>query len=458
MCFSANMDKSLWKKVAVVGAAGKMGRGISLLILQEMARMEAEEIGIVGSGKYGLFLVDTFGEGVFGLKKYLRPLITVFAEKNINQLRGYYARNQKLVSNGEIIESFVEGSMDLLQLSTEISTVRNSKLVFEAIHEDTQAKTDLYNLLKEHAPEAYYFSNTSSIPIRFLNDQCKLNNRIIGCHFYNPPHIQKLIEIIPANGKESPLFTLTQEICHLLKKTIVVSNDIAGFIGNGHFIREVRFACKKAEELAKKSSLPEAISLLNFVSQEFLIRPMGIFQLIDYIGIDICQKIIEIMRKFLPDPTLVSHLIDSMIEGGIKGGQNSDGTQKNGFFQYEGLKPTAIYSLKESRYIPQKPEWLTQLGHLPSHHIPWKTLHKNKDRKVQLTEYFHQLFQMKTLGSQLSLEWLKESQQIAEKLVADGVAKSMKDVTTVLENGFFHLYGPDEPFHALSLVKTEASK
>src|ERR1700733_10286349 len=105
------LDQAL-TKVAVIGAAGKMGEGISLLLFQEMARSEAEKYGAVGTGKYRLYLIDTKEETLVGLRHYLRLQLTKYAEKNINQVRKYYKENQALISNEEIIQAFVEGAMD----------------------------------------------------------------------------------------------------------------------------------------------------------------------------------------------------------------------------------------------------------------------------------------------------------------------------------------------------------
>ena len=103
-------------------------------------------------------------------------------------------------------------------------------------------------------------------------------------------------------------------------------------------MRDALYGISEAEKLAKISSLAEAIYIINKVTQDFLIRPMGIFQLIDYVGIDVCQYIMSVMNPYLPDEDLHSDLLDKMMEAGVKGGQNSDGSQKDGFLKYEKEK------------------------------------------------------------------------------------------------------------------------
>ena len=128
-----------------------------------------------------------------------------------------------------------------------------------------------------------------------------------------------------------------------LRKTVVRSRDRAGFIGNGHFMRDLLHAIGEVERLAAKMPFAEAIYTVNRVSQDFLVRPMGIFQLIDYVGLDVCQCILGVMDARLPGQGLHSPLIDRLLAAGVKGGQHHDGSQKDGFLRYEQGKPIGVY-------------------------------------------------------------------------------------------------------------------
>lgn len=439
-----SLDNAL-KSVAVIGAAGKMGSGIAALLLQEMARCEAAKTGKIGTGEYSLILIDQNAKALFNLKQQLRHHLIKYAEKNINSLRGYFANNPKLISNEEVVRAFVEGAMDFVCIDTDVTKAKDTTLVFEAIIEDVDAKNALYNTLKTVAKnDQYYLTNTSSIPISLLNETCLLNNRIIGFHFYNPPIVQKLIEIIEPENMNSNLSPLAHELAKRLQKTVIQAHDIAGFIGNGHFIREALFACQQARELArdKKWPLEQAIMAVNKVTQELLIRPMGLFQLMDYVGLDVCQNIAKIMKTYLPDPTLHDELLDAMVDAGISGGQNQDNTQKNGFLQYDRQTIIGVYSLKEKRYIsvadlqPSLDKWINPL---PDGYEPWKRLHNDPDRDVKLVRYFSHLQDSNSEAAQLAKKFLAESQRIAEHLVQTGVAEQMKNIDAVLKLGFFHL-------------------
>lgn len=442
------LDEAL-KKVAVVGAAGKMGRGIALLLLQEIARSEAEKAGEVGLGSHCLILIDSDEQRLFSLHRYLRSNLTKYAEKNINLLRQYYAKNPCLISNEEVIDAFVNGALDNVRLDSELRNAADALLVFEAVIEDIELKSTLLNTLNNtRRVDQFYFTNTSSIPISVLNEQCQLGESIIGFHFYNPPPVQKLVEVIAPSWTTPEMRSLASELAKRLNKTVVPAHDIAGFIGNGHFIRELIFACNKARELmqAHKLSLPKAIFLLNRVTQDFLIRSMGIFQVADYVGLDVCRNIAKIMSTYLPDPMLTDELIDSMVEASAIGGQNPDGSQRNGFFQYQNHAIVGVFSLDESRYIPLNDgKWQAEsdrlLGATPQGMPSRKTIEKERNREELLNHYFQNLFSMNTLGAVLAKTYLQESQRIANLLVQNGVADSIEDVDTVLQLGFFHLYG-----------------
>lgn len=443
------MLDELLKHVAVIGAGGKMGSGIALLLLQEMARTELDKTGNVGGRDYSLTLIDLNDKSLFDLRRYLRTQIVKYAERKINFLRKAYANNSRLVSNEEMIDAFVEGACDLIRLEHDVTAAKKAHLVFEAIVEDVSVKTQLYNTLNANKQQMqYYFSNTSSIPLSLLNENCDLKNKIIGFHFYNPPAIQKLLEIISPKQLDPQLHSISLELAKRLQKKVVPSHDIAGFIGNGHFLREILFACSQARHLMQKHKIPltHAIYIVNKVTQEYLLRPMGIFQLMDYVGIDICQNIAKIMSKYLNDPSLHDDLIDAMVKANVIGGQHSDGSQKNGFFQYAHPVITGIYSLEDHHYHPLTNEtWLEQcktlLGPRPDESLSWKNLQHDKESSSKMQKYFKDLLASNTEGNKLAATFLKQSHNIGQNLVKTGVANNIEDVNAVLENGFFHLYG-----------------
>ncbi len=439
------MDYSMkLQKVAVLGAAGKMGSGITLLTILEMAN---QMLKVENYGKtYILYAIDVSDEALRGLQKYLRSQILKVAEKKTVWLRKVYENNKNLIENEEIIHHYVNEVMSILRPGKSVEAANETYLVFEAISENMDLKTKIFYSINQNNPnQPWFLSNTSSIPIGELDKKANLQGRIIGFHFYNPPAVQKLVELISSDKTVAELKEFSLEFARNLGKKIIHSNDVAGFIGNGHFMRDSLFGINLAERISKKLSLPEAIMAVNKVSQEYLIRPMGIFQLMDYVGLDVCQLIMRVMNPHFPGENIHSKLLDLMNGQAIKGGQNSDGSQKDGFLKYEKNQPVAVYDPGAKKYIPFESileKVISYLGEPPADLKPWKAIVNAQDKETILKEFFCGLTTLNTNGAKLALEYFNHSASIAKQLVSDKIALSEGDVNAVLMNGFYHAYGP----------------
>lgn len=439
------MNEELWNRIAVIGAGGKMGRGISLLLLLEMVRAETERQQDITLGKCRLCLIDSNYDSLYVMVRQLRPQIRAYAEKNIQKLRNYCLKNEKLISNTEIIEAFCDSCLRSIEIGSELSYAKGSKLIFEAIFEDPKIKVETLTYLMGICPDAYYFSNTSSIPVSFLAEKSGLMNKIVGLHFYNPPTAQKLIETIYPQNISQELRQITDEICQRLNKVIIPSADVAGFIGNGHMIREMVYANQQVTKLYPRYSKMEAIYFINYVTQHFLIRPMGIFQLMDFVGLDICLQIAQVMSTFLKED-LALPLCKELIDRGNKGGIDYDGSQKKGFFSYQKHEIVGVFDWDSGDYKPLTAPVIEQynkiLGSLPKNHIPWKKMQNDINKDAKLNQYFLALGEEDSEGAHLAIAFLERSAQIAEELVQHRVAQKIEDVDSLLEKGFHHLYPP----------------
>jgi len=433
------------QNVAVLGAAGKMGSGISLLLAQELARTKLTP---EGRGKvFRLALIDVSEPALDGLLRYLRSQLVKRAEKSVGMLRGLYADRADLVENGQMIDEFVASAMSILRPSTEMNAIARASLVFEAVFENEKLKTDLLSTARKLADsDAWYFTNTSSIPIGGLDQKLELGGRIIGYHFYNPPAVQKLLELITTDDTLPELEQAGAELAKRLGKKVFPANDVAGFIGNGHFMRDGLHAIAEADRLRRGGDWAPALYKMNRVSQEWLIRPMGIFQLIDYVGVDVTRMILDVMNTYLPDKGLHSDLIDALVEKNVLGGQNHDGSQKDGILKYAKGRPVAVYEPDKGEYVSfdsglaEKAD--AELGPLPEGYRPWKALLMDRGKNEVLQAHFAALRESDTEGAKLALDYLRVSKSIGEQLVADDVAKTAEDLNGVLTNGFYHLYGP----------------
>jgi 3-hydroxyacyl-CoA dehydrogenase len=422
-----------------------MGSGIALLLAQEMGmrRLRPE-----GRGKpFRLTLMDVNDDALEGLKGYLRAQLLRFAEKNTVPLRRLYADRADLVENSEVIAAFIDDTLALARFTTDLRALAGCHMVCEAIAENIELKVKIYTQLKTLcSPETWFFTNTSSIPIRLIDERAGLGGRIVGFHFYNPPAVQKLLELITAPGTRPELVAASKQIAADLGKKVIPANDIAGFIGNGHFIRDGLHGIFEMQALSKEHGFAGAVYMVNRVSQDWLVRPMGIFQLIDYVGIDVFQCILGVMNQFIGGEDLHSDLIDELMKRGVRGGQNADGSQKDGFLRYAKGAPIAVYDTAKGEYQALDPAWTgpldAALGALPEGHQPWKALNRDRGKDAKLAAYFAVLARTDTPGARIALRQLKRSKEIGTQLVKMGVAAKAEDVNGVLLNGFYHLYGP----------------
>ena len=434
------------QNVAIIGAAGKMGSGIALLMAQEMTlqKLQAEN----RDKNYDLVLIDVSDTALKGLLQYLKAQAVKLAEKNIVNLRNIYQERTDLIENGDFITQFVDDLFINLRTGTDLELARDAHMIFEAIVENVDIKDSVLKKLNGIcAADTFYFTNTSSIPIKLLDEKVGLQGRIIGYHFYNPPAVQKLVELISPKTINPELHEIALELGKRLRKKLIPSNDIAGFIGNGHFMRDGLHALQEVNNLKKDYSYTEGTYILNRVSQDFLIRPMGIFQLIDYVGIDVFQLILKTMNPYFSEEDLHSDIIDQLVDKKVLGGQNPDGSQKDGFLKYEKSRPVGVYDLERSDYqLFESGDWQKNLdkkmGETPEGFVPWRQLLMDPQKEEKLAGYFKKLPSTEQMGAQLAVTYLKRSKEIGNQLVSQGVADKPENVNGVLLNGFYHLYGP----------------
>jgi 3-hydroxyacyl-CoA dehydrogenase len=433
-----------FENVTVMGAAGKMGSGILLLTAMEMADMSLMP---ENKGKqFLLYALDISQPALSGLMKYMQAQVMKAAEKKAVALRKVYAERRDLIENSDIINQYVMDVMNIIRPVTTVESAYESTLIFEAASENPDLKIKLFSQINQNNKrEPWFFTNTSSIPIGYLDKEAKLDGRVLGVHFYNPPAVQKLVEVIKGESTKQELADFASQFIKSLRKIEVPSHDFAGFIGNGHFMRDALYGMSEAQRLTKDMSFVEAVYAINKVTQDLLIRPMGIFQLIDYVGIDVCQYIMKVMAPHVKDENIHSPLLDKFMEIGVKGGQNHDGSQKDGFLKYEKGKVTGIYDPDKKQYVAVADiaaKCDERLGAAPKSILPWKAVVGNPKKEEIFKAYFAELETMNSLGAQLAKEYAKRSKAIGQKLVMDKVAFNEKDVNTVLLTGFFHAYGP----------------
>ncbi len=432
------------QNVSVLGAAGKMGSGILLLTAVEMTNL-----GLKPENKGKTFVlnaIDLSDEGLAGLMPYIKAQVRKIAEKQTVWLREMYEDRADLIQNGEIIDQYIFDVMHVIRPTTAMEVAYRSHLIFEAVSENPDLKVKILSQIDKNNPnKPWYFTNTSSVPIQLIEEKANLKGRVLGFHFYNPPAVQKLVELITTKNTDSVMVDFAYAYSKHLKKIIVPANDIAGFIGNGHFMRDGLHGINEAVTLSKMYTWPKAVYMINKVTQDYLVRPMGIFQLMDYVGIDVMKFILNVMNPYMPDEDLHSDILDQFMALDIRGGQMSSGAQKDGFLKYEKGKAVAAYDPELKTYV-NFADFAEQcdetLGDLPEGYLPWKVAIRKKNKEELFSAFFTNMKKMDALGTELALKYGARSNAIGKKLVADGVAANDNDVNTVMLTGFFHAFGP----------------
>lgn len=433
------------EKVAVLGAAGKMGSGIVWLMALEMFRQKQWPAN--QNRSFDLVAMDVSATGLQGLKEYLLAQAEKWVGKKPEKVVEWY--QGKAPQTPQLAEKFCADLLALVRFETQLQAAADAGVVFEAVSENPKLKVKLFQSLESNNADTWYFSNTSSVPIQQLDTDAKLNGRVLGFHFYNPPAVQKLVELILPLNPAPQMEVFALQLAKNLGKTVVPSNDIAGFIGNGFFMRDALYGIQEALRLAHEMPFPQAVYSIDKITRELLIRPMGIFQLIDYVGIDVMQYILAVMNPHMKDENLQCDLLNDFLKQGLAGGQNPDGSQKDGFFHYQSGKPIAVFDLPNRAYVsfPDIQDEVGQrLGAFPKDVPRWKAVIGQSQAPEILAVYMESLMHTDSMAARLARAYLIRIRQIGLQLVAQGVARQEADVNEVMRTGFFHAYGPIHQF------------
>ncbi len=223
-------------------------------------------------------------------------------------------------------EADAAATLSRIKFTTELTELRDATLVVEAIIENAELKRDLFRKLDAiTAPAAVLASNTSSISITKIASATKRADKVIGMHFMNPVPLMKLVEIIRGNDTSDATVAETVAVVKDLQKIPVEANDFPGFVANRilmPLINEAAFALM--EGVATKEAIDEIMKLgMN--------HPMGPLALADFIGLDVCLSIMEVLQHGFGDPRFrPCPLIRKLVDAGHLGKKTG-----RGFYTYE---------------------------------------------------------------------------------------------------------------------------
>ena len=244
--------------------------------------MEIKNITVLGSGIMGHGIAQV--SAMAGYNVVLRDIEQKFLDKAIEKIKWSL---DKLVSKEKISENERDDIFSRIKPIVDLKdAVHDCDLVIEAVPEIMDLKKKVYTELDKSAGEHVIFaSNTSTLPITEIANTISRPKKFIGIHFFNPPQLMKLVEVIPGQETSDEITNLTINFVKSVNKVpVTCRKDVPGFIVNRLFIPLVHEACYVMErQKIQKTEIDSAVKFnLGF--------PMGIFELADFTGLDVIHK------------------------------------------------------------------------------------------------------------------------------------------------------------------------
>lgn len=296
--------------------------------------MTIKNITVLGSGIMGHGIAQV--SAMSGYHVILRDVEQQFLDKAMEKIKWSL---DKLVSKQKISENEAQNIFSRITPKVNLEeSMKNCDLMIEAVPEIMDLKKKVYAEVDAIANEnTIYASNTSTLPITEIANIIKRPNKFIGIHFFNPPQLMKLVEVIPGQKTPPELVDLTMNFVRSVsKEPVLCKKDVAGFIVNRIFIPLVHEAAWAMDRT--KASMTEIDSAVKFT----LNFPMGIFELADFTGLDVIHKATIEMhsrdKKVINPHPLIQNLFEQK-----KLGQKTG----SGFYDYSGEKYERINLTEE---------------------------------------------------------------------------------------------------------------
>jgi 3-hydroxybutyryl-CoA dehydrogenase len=282
--------------------------------------VDIQRLAVIGAGQMGAGIAQVAAQS--GLQVVLIDVDPKFVEKGIAGIR---AQLDKAVSKGKLPADAAQAALSRIRPGGTAQDAAGCDFAVEAITENEVVKRKLFtDLAAAMKPEAILASNTSSIPITRLAAACSRPERVIGMHFMNPVPVMALVEIIRGAQTDDATYAATRALAEKMGKTTVLSKDMPGFIVNRILIPMINEACFALQEgLASAEDIDTAMKLGTNV-------PMGPLTLADFIGLDTCLYIAEVLHRGLGDDKYrPAPLLRQYVDAGWLGRKT-----KRGFYKY----------------------------------------------------------------------------------------------------------------------------
>jgi 3-hydroxybutyryl-CoA dehydrogenase len=284
-----------------------------------------DKIAVIGSGTMGNGIAHVFAQS-----GYLVHLVDV-SEKALERGMATISQNlDRMLAKDKIMPTDKENTLNNISTYTTLKDgVNGVSLVIEAATEETGLKISLFQELDRHcAPDTILATNTSSISITQLAAATARPAQVIGMHFMNPVPIMPLVEVIRGYTTSEEVTRKVMELSHQLGKTPTEVNDYPGFVANRILMPMINEAIETLHHGVA------GVSEIDTVMKLGMAHPMGPLQLADFIGLDVCLSILNVMYngfknpKYAPSPLLVNMVMAGKL--GVKSGE--------GFYDYASSK------------------------------------------------------------------------------------------------------------------------
>jgi 3-hydroxybutyryl-CoA dehydrogenase len=278
------------------------------------------KVAVVGSGTMGNGIAQVFAQT--GYSVALIDLVPAALEKARQTIEKNLGRMAK---KGTIPEDQIPVILGRIETTAKIDAVAGAQLVVEAIVENADAKKELFGKLDGATPpDAILASNTSSISITEIGAATKRAPQVIGMHFMNPVPVMLLVEIIRGLATSDETYGRIQALAKELGKTPVEVNDYPGFVSNRVLLPMINEAIYCVMEGVATPADVDTVMKLGMA------HPMGPLTLADFIGLDVCLNILNVLHEGLGDPKYrPCPLLVKMVKAGRLGRKVG-----RGFYEY----------------------------------------------------------------------------------------------------------------------------
>ena len=280
-----------------------------------------KKIGVIGAGTMGTGIAHV--SALSGFDVTLVDIEQNLLEHSLTSIKKSLKRQ---VDKGKISQEEMNTALGRIQTITEMKSLSSEDIVIEAATENKEVKISIFSELDTFCPEKTILaSNTSSISISLIASATNRPEKVIGMHFMNPVPIMKLVEIIRGKLTSDETTEKVKNLVEVLNKIPVECNDSSGFVSNRILMPMINEAIISLDEGVA------GVAEIDDVMKIGMAHPMGPLHLADFIGLDVCLSIMEVLHeglsndKYAPSPLLLELVNAGNL--GVKSGQ--------GFYTYE---------------------------------------------------------------------------------------------------------------------------